>query len=370
MPNEIDAQLMALYNHLGLSFNPFVQQQNAAAAALLSRSIGQNIPTSLASRHWGGTTSAQNQMSATLANDPASLELLRQHTAFLQQSGSGATNNEFLLQQHLQQRQQQQQTLRTNQSQQQQKGADEKAAIAQRDAILAAQQQKLAAAVLAQQQQSQQAQLQHQQQLQAQFQQQNSQTQLQQQQLQSQQTQAQFQQHLESLSAEVAAAATAQQQHHHQQHEEPQQMLSQQEQQEQHASNLKYPVLWQGQLAMKNTDCLVQMHRVCGNEKLMDITNKELVSQNANGKQTIRITQRMRLEQNQLESLMRKMDTEENYVALVCLPCGHNRDDISTQSLRMSTYFIEYFTSKMAAGIVNQGPQTASPSCVAHVFSA
>ncbi|KAI1727514.1 SPOC domain-containing protein [Ditylenchus destructor] len=131
--------------------------------------------------------------------------------------------------------------------------------------------------------------------------------------------------------------------------------------------NEKYPVLWQGQLAMKNTDTLVQMHRVCGNEKLIEITNQELVSK-TNGISTIRITQRMRLEAAQLETLMKKMEREENYVALVCLPCGRNRDDISVQTSRMTNSFIDYFTSKSAAGIVNQGPHVMHPSCVAHVF--
>jgi len=141
----------------------------------------------------------------------------------------------------------------------------------------------------------------------------------------------------------------------------------QQVMEQQRNTNEKYPVLWQGQLAMKNTDTLVQMHRVCGNDKLIDITNQELVSR-GNGIGTIRITQRMRLEQTQLESLMKKMEKEENYVALVCLPCGRNREDITVQTSRMTTSFIEYFTSKMAAGIVNRGPQTPQPSVVAHVF--
>lgn len=65
---------------------------------------------------------------------------------------------------------------------------------------------------------------------------------------------------------------------------------------------------------------------------------------------------------------MKKMEREENYVALVCLPCGRNREDISVQTSRMTSSFIEYFTSKSAAGIVNQGPQIMHPSCVAHVF--
>lgn len=54
--------------------------------------------------------------------------------------------------------------------------------------------------------------------------------------------------------------------------------------------------------------------------------------------------------------MVRKMAKEDDYIALVCLPCGRNREDIETQTMRMSSSFIEYFKSKMVAGIVNSGP--------------
>lgn len=50
------------------------------------------------------------------------------------------------------------------------------------------------------------------------------------------------------------------------------------------------------------------------------------------------------------------MEKEENYISLVCFPCGRNQDDITSQTDKMKKYFIEYFTEKMAAGIINQGP--------------
>nr|CAD2199891.1 unnamed protein product [Meloidogyne enterolobii] len=126
-----------------------------------------------------------------------------------------------------------------------------------------------------------------------------------------------------------------------------------------------YPIIWQGQLAMKNADTLVQMHKVCGNEQLIERMNRELVTLNEQGIPLLRVTQRMRLEQSQLDNLMRKMEKEENHVALICLPCGRDRNDVSIQTEKMATSFIEYYSSKSAAGIVSSHhPQ----GCVAHIF--
>lgn len=60
-------------------------------------------------------------------------------------------------------------------------------------------------------------------------------------------------------------------------------------------------MVWEGQLIMKNTDTLVQMHRVFGDDRWMVKCNSDLVTRH-NGINAIRITQRMRLESGQLES--------------------------------------------------------------------
>lgn len=81
--------------------------------------------------------------------------------------------------------------------------------------------------------------------------------------------------------------------------------------------------------------------------------NHELVSFNDQGIPLLRVNQRMRLEQSQLDNLTRKMEREENYVALICLPCGRDRNDVQIQVEKMTTSFIEYYSSKRSAGIVN-----------------
>lgn len=65
----------------------------------------------------------------------------------------------------------------------------------------------------------------------------------------------------------------------------------------------RYPVMWQGLLALKNDSAAVQMHFVFGNAKVAD----DSLPRNVDGPIPLRIAQRMRLEQTQLEGVARKM---------------------------------------------------------------
>jgi hypothetical protein len=47
------------------------------------------------------------------------------------------------------------------------------------------------------------------------------------------------------------------------------------------------------------------------------------------------------------------MEQEENYIALICFPCGRDRNDVKIQTDKMRQAFIEYFSSKQAAGIAS-----------------
>uniref|UniRef100_A0A0N5AZF0 SPOC domain-containing protein n=1 Tax=Syphacia muris TaxID=451379 RepID=A0A0N5AZF0_9BILA len=73
------------------------------------------------------------------------------------------------------------------------------------------------------------------------------------------------------------------------------------------------------------------------------------------GMPVIRINQRMRMETNQLETVRSKMNDERSYVALVCLACGKDKDDIRHQSQVLKERFVDYLISKVAAGICNLG---------------
>lgn len=66
----------------------------------------------------------------------------------------------------------------------------------------------------------------------------------------------------------------------------------------------RYPVMWQGLLALKTDQAAVQMHFVWGNPNIA----RESLPHNLDGSTPpLRIAQRMRLEQTQLEGVARKM---------------------------------------------------------------
>lgn len=67
----------------------------------------------------------------------------------------------------------------------------------------------------------------------------------------------------------------------------------------------RYPVMWQGILGLKNDQCVVQMHFISGCQHLVKMS---LPQQAADGTvQPLRIAQRMRLEQQQLEGVEKRM---------------------------------------------------------------
>lgn len=67
----------------------------------------------------------------------------------------------------------------------------------------------------------------------------------------------------------------------------------------------RYPVMWQGLLALKNDSAAVQMHFVGGNPGVA----ADALARNADGTAAslLRIAQRMRLEPAQLDQVHRKM---------------------------------------------------------------
>lgn len=72
----------------------------------------------------------------------------------------------------------------------------------------------------------------------------------------------------------------------------------------------RYPVMWQGLLALKTDQAAVQMHFVFGNPQ---VASGSLPCNSDGSTPPLRIAQRMRLEQTQLEGVARKMQ--------VCIFC-------------------------------------------------
>ncbi|XP_055296443.1 protein split ends isoform X2 [Sitodiplosis mosellana] len=128
----------------------------------------------------------------------------------------------------------------------------------------------------------------------------------------------------------------------------------------------RYPVMWQGLLALKTDQAAVQMHFVFGNP---DVASGSLPCNSDGSTPPLRIAQRMRLEQTQLEGVARKMQTDNEHCMLLALPCGRDHLDVLQQSTNLQTGFITYLQQKQAAGIVNiPAPGSEQAAYVVHIF--
>jgi len=67
----------------------------------------------------------------------------------------------------------------------------------------------------------------------------------------------------------------------------------------------RYPVMWQGVLGLKNDNCVVQMHFISGFQPLVKMSLPQPAPDGT--VQPLRIAQRMRLEQAQLEGVEKRM---------------------------------------------------------------
>jgi hypothetical protein len=130
----------------------------------------------------------------------------------------------------------------------------------------------------------------------------------------------------------------------------------------------RYPVMWQGLLVLKNDQAAVQMHFVHGNR---NIANNSLPMNNDCTTPPLRIVQRMRLEQTQIEGVSKKMQIPSEHCILLALPCGRDPFDVISQSTNLTQGFITYLQQKQAAGIINIAqPNSQNPSYVIHIFPA
>ncbi|KAM9409773.1 msx2-interacting protein [Pholidichthys leucotaenia] len=126
----------------------------------------------------------------------------------------------------------------------------------------------------------------------------------------------------------------------------------------------KYPIVWQGLLALKNDTAAVQLHFVCGNKAL---AHRSLPLHESGA--LLRIVQRMRLEASQLESVARRMTGDSDFCLLLALPCGRDQDDVLNQTQALNSAFINYLQTKLAAGIINiPNPGSNQPAYVLQIF--
>jgi hypothetical protein len=122
-----------------------------------------------------------------------------------------------------------------------------------------------------------------------------------------------------------------------------------------------YPICWSGTLGLKNDMANVRMHYVAGNRDLAKASLPDTGS-------TLKIVQRMRLEDSQLDGVARKMETKSEHCMLLALPNGSEHEEIEHQSKILRSNFITYLQLKSAAGIVNVSNEDNQPAYIVHVF--
>ena len=77
----------------------------------------------------------------------------------------------------------------------------------------------------------------------------------------------------------------------------------------------RYPVVWQGLLALKNDQAAVQMHFISGSPTLAQASLPKTMAEGVTA--SVKISQRMRLEQAQLEGVARKMQVRQSVIHLI-----------------------------------------------------
>jgi hypothetical protein len=129
-----------------------------------------------------------------------------------------------------------------------------------------------------------------------------------------------------------------------------------------------YPVVWQGLLGLKSDTASVQFFYVAGSKDLARASLPAPVD--AAIVPTLRIGQRMRLEETQLEGVTNKMCEPREHCILLALPAGETQADVDAQSRGLRSNFITYLQLKSAAGIVNVTGAEDNASYIVHVFPA
>lgn len=125
-------------------------------------------------------------------------------------------------------------------------------------------------------------------------------------------------------------------------------------------------ITWVGLLGLKQDHAAVQMLYVSGSN---DVARGALRVHPDGFTSPIRIGQRMRLEQTQLEGVARKIQMEAEHCMLLAVPHGRDSYDFIQQQNSLRNGIINYLIMKQAAGIVNvSAPGTHQPAYVVHIF--
>jgi hypothetical protein len=110
-------------------------------------------------------------------------------------------------------------------------------------------------------------------------------------------------------------------------------------------------MIWNGAFTIKNDTASIGMNFASGNMDIAKSCLSQMTMESNN--MPLRILQRMRLEQSQLEGVQRKLQLEHEHCVLIAVPYGANPLEQLKQTSNLRNGFINYLLEKKAAGIIN-----------------
>jgi hypothetical protein len=132
------------------------------------------------------------------------------------------------------------------------------------------------------------------------------------------------------------------------------------------SSSDPYDIQWEGHIILKTDQAYIKTQLIAGNSQIARITmNYWSTDLNHN----LRICQRMRLEEIQLDGVKKHMQMDNDYCMLIAEPNGITPDEIRLEQNNLKIGLIQYLSEKKAAGILNiHLPGVLQPVYVAHIF--
>lgn len=122
---------------------------------------------------------------------------------------------------------------------------------------------------------------------------------------------------------------------------------------------------WQGALILKSSLFPAKLHLTDGDSDFVDNLMKD-----ENGKNHLRITQRLRLDQPKLDDVQKRITSSSSHAIFLGMPCSTasvTSDDASVQT-RPLRNLVSYLKQKEAAGVISLLNKTEEMTGVLYAF--
>lgn len=123
--------------------------------------------------------------------------------------------------------------------------------------------------------------------------------------------------------------------------------------------------IWQGSLVLKSSQFPAKCYLTSGDPNVIESMMKD-----EDGKSTLRITQRLRLDEPKLEDVSKRIITADMHAIFLAMPCSTSsiaNDDASVQ-IRPLRNLVSYLKQKEAAGVISLVGKDPEPTGVLYAF--